>query len=831
MALQHLRASTADKRPTPAAMADGQLAMNTNLASPGLFFKDSNGDLVKVGPVHVGTTAPNATPASGGQAGNSKGEQWLDTSGANPVFKIWDGSNWISEAGEFVNASGDTMTGALVMDNQQQVRFREASGNGTNFIALQAPASVASDKTITLPDVTGTVVTTGDTGSVTSTMILDGTIVNADINASAAIAGTKVAPDFGSQTVQTTGIFSHALGTAGAPTVTFTGDTNTGIYSPGADQVAISTNGTGRLFIDSSGRALIGASTARSNFDGNTATPLFQIEGVTAATASASVVRGANDATGSTFNLGKTRATAVGGNTVVSSGDQIGIINFQAADGTNLIDAASIQAAVDGTPGANDMPGRLVFSTTSDNASSPTERMRLDSSGRLGLGTSSPGGRLHAVGTLSGFPVTSGTTQTFGVLRLGGSNTNGILDFGVNGTTQWIQSTDQTDLSQKYSLLLNPNGGNVGIGTTSPSDTNNFGNALDVNGTTGSALYVRTNGSATDFGLIGHYGTDFYVNNNSNGPTRFFTNGSERARIDSSGRLLVGTSSSRQLGGTSERQVLIESTTGTGLGILRNSNDDTPGILTLGKTRGTSNGSSTIVQNNDYLGIINFVGADGVDANTYGAQITCQVDGTPGANDMPGRLMFSTCADGDSSPTERMRISQSGVIETFSSVSSTIIARASAAANTSNQLFQGAHSATNTTNGTISFLVYTNGNVQNTNNSYGQISDIKLKENIIDAGSQWSDLKAVRVRNFNFKEGQTHRQIGVIAQELEEVSPGLVYETPDRDEDGNETGEVTKGVNYSVLYMKAVKALQEAMERIEQLESEMAEVKAQLQAS
>jgi uncharacterized protein (UPF0335 family) len=59
----------------------------------------------------------------------------------------------------------------------------------------------------------------------------------------------------------------------------------------------------------------------------------------------------------------------------------------------------------------------------------------------------------------------------------------------------------------------------------------------------------------------------------------------------------------------------------------------------------------------------------------------------------------------------------------------------------------------------------------------------------------------------------------------------LVFEAPDLDEDGNETGEVTKGVNQSVLYMKAVKALQEAMERIEQLETEMAEVKAQLQAS
>jgi len=193
--------------------------------------------------------------------------------------------------------------------------------------------------------------------------------------------------------------------------------------------------------------------------------------------------------------------------------------------------------------------------------------------------------------------------------------------------------------------------------------------------------------------------------------------------------------------------------------------------------------------------------------------------------------VFSTTADGASSPTERMRIGNNGANSMYSTGASVLDMASSSTAGTTNYLFYGTYGATATQTGTTSFLVFTNGNAQNTNNSYAGISDIKLKENIVDANSQWSDLKALQVRKYNFKEGQTHTQIGLVAQEVELVSPGLVNESPDRDAEGNDLGTVTKSVNYSVLYMKAVKALQEAMERIEQLETEMAEVKAQLQAS
>ena len=127
--------------------------------------------------------------------------------------------------------------------------------------------------------------------------------------------------------------------------------------------------------------------------------------------------------------------------------------------------------------------------------------------------------------------------------------------------------------------------------------------------------------------------------------------------------------------------------------------------------------------------------------------------------------------------------------------------------------------------------ILTSGNVQNTNNSYGAISDLKLKKDIEPAGSQWEDIKALRVQKFRFKDDpEGPKLIGLIAQEAEQVSPGLIEESKDFDKDGHDLGTVTKAVKYSVLYMKAVKALQEAMERIETLEASNADLAARLAA-
>lgn len=178
-------------------------------------------------------------------------------------------------------------------------------------------------------------------GGITSDMLADGTIVNSDVSASAAIAGTKISPDFGSQNVTTTG------------------------------------------------RLLVGTSSARSNFDNSTTSSQFQIEALSNAGSSLSLVHSASTApAGGSYArviLARNVSGTVGGNSLVSSDHELGAITFQGNDGTEFVEAARIQAVVDGTPGANSMPGRIVLGTTAAGSSSATERMSINSNGTYRL--------------------------------------------------------------------------------------------------------------------------------------------------------------------------------------------------------------------------------------------------------------------------------------------------------------------------------------------------------------------------------------------------------------------------------------------------------------
>ena len=127
----------------------------------------------------------------------------------------------------------------------------------------------------------------------------------------------------------------------------------------------------------------------------------------------------------------------------------------------------------------------------------------------------------------------------------------------------------------------------------------------------------------------------------------------------------------------------------------------------------------------------------------------------------------------------------------------------------------------NYASGSTNAFIRTDGDLENINNSYGGTSDVKLKENIVDASSQWDDIKALRVRNFNYKSDESKtKMLGLVAQEAEQVCPSLVKDQPDLGEENEDLGTTTKFMKYSIVYMKAIKALQEAQERIEKLEQE-----------
>jgi hypothetical protein len=415
------------------------------------------------------------------------------------------------------------------------------------------------------------------------------------------------------------------------------------------------------------------------------------------------------------------------------------------------------------------------------NTSAPANSLVVDSSGRVGIGITAPnvaltvgGGAVSAGAQIPNSDIGLPAAYANGFFRAVGNYNQGA---GVGGTLQ-LGGKSYTDSGFIGAFLISAVSG---------------GNATD-------ALTFSTQ-------------------------TSFSNVVSEKMRLDTSGRLLVGTSSARgNFSGTDTPQFQVEGTTfNTATISVTSASSLGGGNIELAGTGTGTVGNTGTVSNNGYLGSIHFLGGDGTNLRK-GAAIDCQVDGTPGANDMPGRLVFSTTADGASSPTERMRITNNGDTAVISP-GNVFCAESTAGAGTTFRALFAGHSSTGYGTRTISFQVWNNGNVQNTNNSYGAISDLKLKENIVDAGSQWDDIKALRVRNYNFKpetNQQTHTQIGLVAQETELVSPGLVTESPDIDFEGNETGEVTKSVNYSVLYMKAVKALQEAMERIETLEAKVA---------
>ena len=339
--------------------------------------------------------------------------------------------------------------------------------------------------------------------------------------------------------------------------------------------------------------------------------------------------------------------------------------------------------------------------------------------------------------------------------------------------------------------------GQLGIGTTSPAvplDVSKAGSndkAVFRNATR--TLYVNLDGSGggifTGAGQTGNY---LYFDASGNS-AQIATNGTERMRIDSSGNVGIGTSSPSS-------RFTVFSTVG---GVAASFSDNTAYTLAIARS-----------------------GASGNVGMLYGTAGSSLALGTDNAE----RMRITSGGYFKASNTGTY-INSTGLYHEFVSNSNneTLLVRNSngsltavgvlyvdANRNTTNNTFY-AISYYNNGAGAYKFQVADSGNVTNTNNSYGAISDVKLKENIVDASPKLEDLCKVKVRQYNLKSDPEHKQIGVVAQELEEVFAGLVEETADKDREGNDLGTTTKQVKYSVFVPMLIKAIQEQQILIENL--------------
>ncbi len=283
-----------------------------------------------------------------------------------------------------------------------------------------------------------------------------------------------------------------------------------------------------------------------------------------------------------------------------------------------------------------------------------TSTLKVDATNnRVGIGLTAPQVPLHLDGANTRIQFTAPDT--------GSAAGDGVI-LGLNGDEDFFINNRE---SSKNLLFFTVNAermrinssGHVGIGTTSPGHPLEVVGDIEISGSNGRKLTFAGDGTSQYFKM------DTTLNGpiiNGYGGLAFEIGaaGSEKARFDSSGRLLVG--------GTADSTgalIQAQSTGGSGsVSASRFTNTaDGPARFYLFKSRGTSIGAQTIVQDDDDIGEIVFNASDGTNA-AQAALIRTEVDGTPGNNDMPGRLSFHTTADGAHTPTERMRIDCRGFV-------------------------------------------------------------------------------------------------------------------------------------------------------------------------
>ena len=175
----------------------------------------------------------------------------------------------------------------------------------------------------------------------------------------------------------------------------------------------------------------------------------------------------AASADGGFITLQKSRNPTIAGHTIVQSGDNLGTVQFRGSDGSAFIEGAKIYAEVDGTPGANDMPTRLIFAVTADGASSVTEAMRITGSGNVGINTTTLNEKLNVEGTIRTQSGSNFSRFANNFLR---ADSSGTFFFDHNTVGQPFQWRVSSASALDTTAMALTSAGNLGIGTTTPND-------------------------------------------------------------------------------------------------------------------------------------------------------------------------------------------------------------------------------------------------------------------------------------------------------------------------------------------------------------------------
>lgn len=620
----------------------------------------------------------------------------------------------------------------------------------------------------------------------------DGNFVNLSVTGTATVSGTA----------------EFADGLAASPSITNIGDTNTGMYFPSADAIGIVTGGVNRIRVTSAGDVGIGTTTPAVKLDvangfvvvgANTSNPgvggnmrfrddtgasrwLSGLLGGAGATAYSiyDIIAGAERLTiNSTGDVGigtgspsytlDVRTSASNAVRVGSSSNAFGsLLSWDNPSGESRLMSIGAYA--------------LVFGTNT------TERMRIDSSGNVGIGTSSPATKLHVNTGAAGYGITVAAS----------SQTSITYQIGIDSSSN-LAVYDTVAAAQRLVLST---AGNLGLGVTPSAWDANF-RAYQA-GSAGYAAFVgdQSNGRAEVLNNCYASGASTYTYSQSLGATRYsqqlgihawYTAGSGTAgnaisftqamTLDASGDFIIGGTTTNSIRLTAEKS------------------NPTRGIIAHVSNTGSSSLTGSQIM---------------FTQNTVNNWAVGQPAGVDAFAFWSGR---NTAADG----TERMRIDSSGnLLVGKTTASGTTVGPELLANGQINSATADLDNLNiyNTTAAAYRFYVNAAGTVFATNTTISAISDQRLKENVQDLDAGLDKIMALKPRKFDWKSGKgkdIKGDRGFIAQEFGQVFPDLIDEWKDPASEGEEPYKSVRQDLIPVL----VKAIQELNAKVQALEAQL----------